>query len=251
MARRYESGRSRETSGSKFGVETQGGYAAFRNVLDPILSVLLLLPLGLIILLAMIAVRITSPGPALYTQVRVGRHGRNFTMYKIRTMYHRCEEVTGPRWSPPARDSRVTSVGKFLRRTKIDELPQIWNVLRGEMSLIGPRPERPVFVSQLDHVIPHYRDRLAVHPGLTGLAQIQLPPDTDLASVQRKLACDLYYIHHMGPWLDLRILICTVSYLMGIPFSVPQGLLQVPDGPVVDAAYRDLTDPVLRQVQPV
>jgi len=112
-------------------------------------------------------------------------------------------------------------------------------VLRGEMSLVGPRPERPEFVAQLERAIPHYRDRMAVRPGVTGLAQVQLPPDTDLAGVGQKLACDLYYVRRLGPWLDLRILFCTAAGVLGIPFAVPRVLLQIPSGEAVQCAYRE------------
>lgn len=226
-------------------------YDMLKGILDLVLGALLYTMLSPVIVLALVVIRMTSPGPALYSQVRVGRHGRPFTMYKLRTMYHRCEEESGPRWSPPQGDDRVTPVGRFLRRTKIDELPQLWNVLLGEMSLIGPRPERPVFVSKLDSIIPHYRQRLEILPGLTGLAQIQLPPDTDMVSVRRKLACDLYYVQNLGLWLDVVIITCTFSYLLGIPFSIMKKWLRVPTGPMVEAAYRDLGESVMRHAQPV
>ena len=113
-------------------------------------------------------------------------------------MYHDCERLTGARWSTPG-DNRVTWIGKILRATHIDELPQLFNILRGEMSLVGPRPERPEIVVGLELAIPCYRDRLQVRPGVTGLAQVQLPPDTDLESVRRKVAYDLYYIERLQP----------------------------------------------------
>ncbi len=232
------------------GSQSSAGYQAVKDLVDLVLGVVLGVLFSPIIILALVIVRITSPGPALYTQVRVGRNGRTFTMFKMRTMYHRCEEASGPRWSPVKGDSRVTPVGRFLRRTKIDELPQLLNVVLGEMSLIGPRPERPVFASQLDLVIPHYQRRLDVRPGLTGLAQIQLPPDTDLASVERKLACDLYYIKHLGPWIDLQIILCTISYLMGVPFNHVKQALQVPDGPIVEAEYQEMNRPGPHAVTP-
>src|SRR5439155_12868491 len=120
-------------------------------------------------LLSMLLVKLTSRGPALYTQTRLGRNGRPFTIYKLRTMQHRCESLTGARWSTPG-DPRITPVGRFLRKTHLDELPQLWNVLRGDMALVGPRPERPEFVPQLEQAVPHYRDRLLVRPGVSGLA---------------------------------------------------------------------------------
>ena len=152
-------------------------------------------------------------------------------------MIHDCERLTGARWAA-ARDPRITLVGRFLRRTHIDELPQLWNVLRGEMSLVGPRPERPEFVPQLEKVIPRYRERLLVPPGVTGLAQVQLPPDTDLASVRRKLAYDLYYVKRLSWWLDLRILFATAGHVLGFPYSAAHTLFRMPHGQAVELAYQ-------------
>jgi lipopolysaccharide/colanic/teichoic acid biosynthesis glycosyltransferase len=194
---------------------------------------------------AMILVRLTSRGPAIYTQVRLGRGNRPYTIYKIRSMVLDCESETGPRWSTKG-DSRITPVGRILRSTHIDELPQLWNVLRGEMSLVGPRPERPAIAAELALVIPCYGDRMQLRPGMTGLAQVQLPPDACLADVKRKLACDLYYIRHADFWLDLRILLSTASYVMGIPFNATRALLRVPSGEIVEAAYRSRSDAAAR-----
>jgi lipopolysaccharide/colanic/teichoic acid biosynthesis glycosyltransferase len=159
--------------------------------------------------------KLTSPGPAFYTQVRLGRGGKAFRMYKIRTMTHNCEVRSGPVWAR-ASDSRVTPIGQFLRDTHLDELPQLWNVLRGQMSLIGPRPERPELVAMIETQLPGYRNRLLVRPGLTGLAQVQLPADSDLRSVRQKLAYDLFYVRRIGPVLDLRIAIATAVQLTGL-----------------------------------
>src|SRR5205823_149848 len=127
-----------------------------------------------VILLAAVLIKLTSRGPAFYTQVRLGKDGRRFTIYKLRTMYHRAEATTGPIWAAPG-DHRVSTVGKLLRATHLDELPQLVNVLMGDMSLIGPRPERPEIVHQLQARIDKYLHRLTVRPGITGLAQVQLP----------------------------------------------------------------------------
>jgi lipopolysaccharide/colanic/teichoic acid biosynthesis glycosyltransferase len=142
-------------------------------------------------------------------------------------MYHNCERLSGPCWSTP-NDTRITPVGRFLRRTHIDELPQLWNVLCGEMSLVGPRPERPELIPGLASRIPGYCHRLEVRPGVTGLAQIQLPPDTDLDSVRRKLAVDLYYARHLNFGLDLAILLWMPCYLLGIPFAFAGLVLRLP-----------------------
>jgi lipopolysaccharide/colanic/teichoic acid biosynthesis glycosyltransferase len=177
--------------------------------------------------LAALLVKLTSSGPAFYTQTRVGQGGRLFTIYKVRTMIDNCESLTGPRWAIPG-DPRVTWLGKLLRVSHLDELPQLVNVLRGDMSLIGPRPERPEFVGELERALPAYRQRLAIRPGVTGLAQVQLPADTDLDSVRRKLAYDLYYVEHVSPWLDLRLVLCTCGYILGIPFRISRRLLRIP-----------------------
>src|SRR5262249_52271591 len=143
---------------------------------------------------------------------------------------------TGAQWSTPG-DRRITPLGQFLRRTHLDELPQLWNVLRGDMSLVGPRPERPEFIPQLEKAVPHYRARLQVRPGVTGLAQVQLPPDTDLTSVRRKLAYDLYYIRHRSFWIDVRIIACTALHMVGISYERLAALFQMPRHDAVEHAY--------------
>jgi lipopolysaccharide/colanic/teichoic acid biosynthesis glycosyltransferase len=167
-----------------------------------------------LILASIVLVRLTSRGPAIYTQTRIGRFGRVFTLYKIRTMYHNCESQTGPRWSPPG-DPRITPVGRIFRKLHIDELPQLWNVLRGDMSLIGPRPERPEIVARLRLSVPGYDRRHAVKPGITGFAQIHLPPDTCIRSVKNKVVYDLFYIRHCSLGMELYILFATGLKLLG------------------------------------
>lgn len=193
--------------------------------------------------LAGLLMKLTSRGPIWYSQIRLGRDGRPFRLYKIRTMIHECESLTGARWCIPG-DPRITPVGHLLRKTHIDELPQLWNVLRGEMSLIGPRPERPEFIPELEQALPHYRLRLLVRPGLSGLAQVHLPPDTDLESVRRKLACDLYYVRHRGGWLDFRLVLCTALAAVGIPNAPLARLLRIPPREEVE---RDAALPPLHQ----
>lgn len=188
--------------------------------------VLLAVVLPILAILAFL-IKITSPGPIIYTQVRLGKHGRLFTLYKLRTMYHNCELISGPRWCRP-NDPRVTPLGRFLRTTHLDEIPQLINVIRGDMSLVGPRPERPEFVTILAEALPKYTERLSVKPGITGLAQIQLPPDIDVVSVQKKLACDLYYAEHRNLGLDLRILAATALRLVGLPATWTLRILRLP-----------------------
>jgi lipopolysaccharide/colanic/teichoic acid biosynthesis glycosyltransferase len=183
--------------------------------------------------LALLAVKLTSRGPGVYTQTRLGRFGRPFRIYKIRSMTHNCEKRSGIQWSTKG-DARVTPVGRVLRKTHVDELPQLFNILKGEMSLVGPRPERPELVGVLEASLPRYRERLTVRPGLTGLAQVQLPPDTDLESVRRKLRYDLHYAAHGGVWTDLRLMIATAVHVAGLPFAVSRGLLGLPGEPEVE-----------------
>jgi lipopolysaccharide/colanic/teichoic acid biosynthesis glycosyltransferase len=196
-------------------------------VLEFLAALALLVPVLPVIALAALLVKLTSRGPAFYSQTRLGGDGRPYAMYKLRTMAHNCEQGSGPRWAT-AHDPRVTPLGRFLRRTHIDEFPQLWNVLRGEMSLVGPRPERPEFLPHLERSVPHYHERLRVRPGITGLAQVHLPPDTDLASVRRKLAYDLHYVRHRGPGLDLKLVLCTGLSVVGVPLPVSCRLLRVP-----------------------
>jgi lipopolysaccharide/colanic/teichoic acid biosynthesis glycosyltransferase len=205
-------------------------------VLDVCFAVLLLVLTAPLLLLAALAVKLTSRGPVFYSQVRLGRGGRPYRIYKLRTMYHDCESLSGACWST-AGDPRITAVGRFLRRSHLDELPQLWNVIRCEMSLVGPRPERPEFIPKLAQAIPGYRERLLVRPGVTGLAQVQLPADTDLDSVRRKLAFDLYYIQHASFSLDMRLILATAAGLLGIPFTVTGKVLAVPSGAQIERAY--------------
>lgn len=168
-----------------------------------------------VLVACVLLVRATSRGPAIYTQQRVGRGGRVFTLFKIRTMYHECESLTGPRWCMPG-DPRITPVGRVMRKLHLDELPQLWNVLRGEMSLIGPRPERPEICRKLRNLVPGYDRRHAVRPGITGFAQVHLPPDSCVQSVKNKVVYDLFYIRHRSVRMEAYILACTVLKMLGL-----------------------------------
>jgi lipopolysaccharide/colanic/teichoic acid biosynthesis glycosyltransferase len=216
--------------------EARTWYSQIKFLTELVFAFTLLVLTSPLLLLGAILVKVTSRGPILYSQIRLGRYGRPFAIYKLRTMRHNCELLSGPKWSVPG-DSRITPVGRFLRRTHLDELPQLWNVLCGQMSLVGPRPERPEFVPQLERAFPCYRERLQVRPGITGLAQVQLPPDTDLASVRRKLAHDLYYVKTVSFSLDLRILFCTGFNFLGFPAGLVRSLLRLPGGEKVEHAY--------------
>ncbi len=191
-------------------------YFRWKAVLDRAFGALLLLPGLPIIGFLVLLVRLTSRGPGIYRQVRLGQHGRRFVIYKIRTMRHKAEAGCGAVWTQTG-DPRITPVGRVIRRFHLDEFPQLLNVLKGEMSLIGPRPERPEFVHVLAEAIPGYLDRLAVPPGVTGLAQLNLRPDSDLVSVRRKLVLDCEYIRRAGPWLDARLFLCTLLRILRVP----------------------------------
>lgn len=217
----------------------RNAYATAKVALDFALALALLVLTGPVVLAMMALVKLTSRGPAIYTQVRLGRGGRHFTIYKLRTMRADAERGTGPQWSRPG-DSRVTPLGRFLRATHLDELPQLINVLRGDMGLIGPRPERPEIAAQLERAIPRYRERLGIRPGVTGLAQVELPPDVELDCVRRKLARDVYYIHHAGPLLDLKILAGTAAGVLGVRAEWTCKVLRIPNGGAVEDAYHDL-----------
>lgn len=229
----------RRSDGARSAAPPRGWYAPVKMIGDVLGALILFILTAPLLLFAMLLVKLTSAGPAFYMQIRVGRKGRPFLIYKLRTMYHQCEKLTGAQWSKPG-DFRITPLGRWLRRTHIDELPQLWNVIRGDMSLIGPRPERPEFFPQLEQAIPHYRQRVWVRPGVTGLAQVQLPPDTDLGSVRIKLAYDLYYNRHRGLWLDLRILFATALKMVSVPFDLIRRLFRFPESSVIEAEYRAL-----------
>jgi len=216
---------------------SRNGYVRFKGCLEWMLALVLFLLALPVIGIAALLVRLTSHGPAFYIQTRLGKDGHPFQLLKIRTMVHDCEKVSGVVWSRPG-DSRITAVGYFLRKVHFDELPQLWNVLRGEMALVGPRPERPEFVPSLQQAIPHYCDRLVVKPGVTGLAQVQLPADTNLNSVRRKLAYDLYYINQIGFWLDLRLIACTAFHLFGMPYRTVAWLFGLPCEATVEQLAR-------------
>lgn len=190
-----------------------GRMQAFVNRAGDIATSLALLVLTLpLMLLVALLVRLDSPGPVLYRQERVGLGGHPFTLLKFRSM-RADAEARGPTWAKQ-RDPRVTRVGSFMRRTRIDELPQLLNILSGQMSFIGPRPERPHFVEQLAEVIPFYRERARVKPGLTGWAQVNFPYGASVEDARGKLSYDLYYAKHRSILLDLAILFATVRVIL-------------------------------------
>lgn len=184
-----------------------------RRFSDIGLSILLLAASLPLVAVVALLIKLDSRGPVFYRQERVGLRGKCFQLIKFRSMRADAEAQSGPQWAVEA-DPRVTRVGAILRLTRIDELPQIWNVLRGEMSLIGPRPERPYFVSQLATLLPRYHDRSIVKPGITGWAQVNYRYGASVEDARIKLAYDLYYVRHRSILLDLRILAATVRVVL-------------------------------------
>jgi sugar transferase (PEP-CTERM system associated) len=186
---------------------------ALKRASDVFISLsLLLLTLPLMLLVALL-IKIDSHGPVFYRQERIGLRKRRFTVLKFRSMTVDAEKAGKPRWALRC-DPRITRVGSIIRMTRIDELPQLLNVLSGEMSFIGPRPERPHFVEQLEQVIPFYRERSCVKPGITGWAQVNYPYGASVEDAREKLSYDLYYVKNCGPFLDALILLSTVRVIL-------------------------------------
>ena len=183
--------------------------ARLRRGLDVVLSVIAILFCLPLLAAIGVAVAATSRGPVLYRQERVGLNGHLFQVIKFRSMRVDAE-ANGAQWAAKG-DTRVTPLGRVLRLTRLDELPQLFNVLAGSMSLVGPRPERPVFVAQLSAVIPFFDDRTLVRPGLTGWAQVNHPYGASIEDARKKLAYDLHYLQHRSLWLDAKILLRTVG----------------------------------------
>ena len=217
-----------------------------KRVGDILCAIFLLILCSPVMILTAILVKLTSPGPAIFSQVRVGlnlrrpkndrrqnhagvpeevdecrrksdrretvNYGREFTLYKFRTMRNDAEK-NGAQFAVKG-DVRITSIGKFLRKTRIDELPQLWNVIRGDMSMVGPRPERPEFIEELSDQIPDYLNRLGLKPGLTGVAQIVNGYDNNIESFKRKVAFDLLYLQCCCAWNDFKILLRTIRVVL-------------------------------------
>ncbi len=184
-----------------------------KRLMDIVISLLILLVSSPIIILTAIAIKIDSIGPIFFKQERLGQNGKPFNVYKFRSMIKDAEKYTGPVWSQK-NDPRVTRMGKFVRKVRIDEIPQMLNVLKGEMSLVGPRPERAFFVEKLSQEIPYYKRRLKVRPGVTGWAQIKHKYDESIEDVKIKLKYDLFYIENMSLRMDFKILLRTVFVVL-------------------------------------
>jgi exopolysaccharide biosynthesis polyprenyl glycosylphosphotransferase len=183
-----------------------------KRVIDIVVSVFLLAVLFPVFILIALLIKFTSKGPVLYKQVRSGRQGKEFIMYKFRSMINEAEEY-GPEWAGE-KDLRITTIGRLIRKIYIDEVPQMINVLKNEMSLVGPRPERPYFVEKLKNEIPYYYKRMSVKPGITGWAQIKHKYDDSLDDVREKLKYDFFYIENMSLKLDFKIMINTILVIV-------------------------------------
>jgi len=184
-----------------------------KRAFDICLAVAGLLIAWPVMLVAGLVVRLTSPGAALYHQIRVGQNGRHFTVHKFRSMRQDAEAVSGAVWAQK-NDPRITPIGNFCRKTRLDELPQLWNVLVGDMSFVGPRPERPQFVDQLSAEIPFYRQRHVVKPGVTGWAQVMYAYGASVEDAVEKLQYDLFYIKHLSVAFDVFVLFKTVQTVL-------------------------------------
>ena len=188
--------------------------ASVKRVGEAVVAALLLFVTAPLAVLTALLVRLSSPGPVLYRQARVGLDGKAFELLKWRTMRADAEEVSGPVWASGDNDPRITKLGRFMRKTRLDEVPQLWTVLRGDMSFVGPRPERPHFVQQLRQVIPFYDERHSVRPGITGWAQVKFPYGSTLEDAEEKLEYDLFYVKHMSLLLDVAIVLETAKVML-------------------------------------
>lgn len=186
-------------------------FVIFKEVVDLMFATITMLFFMMIFPLIALVIKLDSQGPVFYTQKRVGRKGREFKIYKFRTMFADAEKTTGPIWSVKG-DPRITEVGHWLRKTYLDELPQCINIIRGDMSLVGPRPERPEFMDEFERLIPGFFKRCSVKPGITGLAQVSRTYKMVASDIRRKLTYDLFYIRKQCCVLDLRIILRTINF---------------------------------------
>ncbi|MFG6672823.1 sugar transferase [Leuconostoc lactis] len=188
----------------------KSAYVKIKRLLDIIGSLILLIPSIIPIIIFGILIKLETPGKMFYSQERVGYMGKPIYITKLRSMFQDAEKKSGAMWATK-NDARVTRVGSFIRKTRIDELPQLFSVLKGDLSLIGPRPERPMFTEEFSKDIPGFEQRLRITPGLSGWAQVNGGYD---ATPAEKLVDDLYYINHVGPWLDFKILWMTIKVVI-------------------------------------
>jgi len=188
-------------------------FQEFKRAFDIVVSITGLIISAPIVAVTAIFIKIVSPGPVFFKQERLGLNSEPFTIYKMRTMRLDAEKESGAVWAKE-NDPRFIALGKYIRKAHIDEIPQLFNVLKGDMSIVGPRPERAVFVEKLSHEIPEYEKRLNVKPGITGLAQCWHKYDETIQDVKKKVKFDLLYIRKMCLWVDVRILLRTVVVVL-------------------------------------
>jgi sugar transferase (PEP-CTERM system associated) len=184
-----------------------------KRLFDLVVSITMMILTLPLFLLAAVLIKLDSPGPVIFSQARVGERNRIYRMYKFRSMVRDAEKLTGPVWAEE-KDSRITRVGRVMRRLRIDELPQLWNVIEGSMSFVGPRPEREVFVNELEKIVPYYRERFTVKPGITGWAQVKYGYGASVADAIEKLSFDLFYIKNMSLGLDILVFILTIKVVL-------------------------------------
>ncbi len=193
---------------NNFNESQKWAFDVFKKIFDKILALIFLIPSLLVTPIIILLIKIDSRGSVFFTQIRTGQDNKKFLAIKFRTM-HSDAEKNGPQWAQK-NDQRITKIGKFLRKTRLDEIPQLINIIKGDMSLVGPRPERPEFIDKLEKEIPFYKERLLVKPGLTGWAQINYPYGNSIQDSLEKLQYDLYYVKHRSLVLDLSIILKTI-----------------------------------------
>ncbi len=220
--------------------ESKQTYFRIKYLVDRFIAISLLAILWPLIALLWLVVKATSAGSGFYSQTRVGLGGRLFKVVKLRSM--RCDAEAGiPVWSCKG-DRRVTPIGKILRKLHLDELPQLWNVACGDMSMVGPRPERPEITGALENFIPNYHFRHVVKPGITGLAQVNLEPDTNVNLTRKKQVLDLRYIEKSNLWLDLRLVFATCLRVVGFSGSAAMNIAklkqEIEDHELVEVGYQ-------------
>jgi exopolysaccharide biosynthesis polyprenyl glycosylphosphotransferase len=177
------------------------------------ISLILFIMLFPLMLIVALLIKFDSKGPVIFSQERVGQGGRQYSVHKFRSMIANAEEKSGPVWAKD-HDDRVTRVGHVIRKLRIDEIPQLWNVIKGEMSFVGPRPERQFFVSKLEKKIPYYSERFSVKPGITGWAQVCYPYGSTVEDAIQKLNYDLFYIKNLSIFMDLMIVLRTIKIVL-------------------------------------
>ncbi len=190
-------------------IAEKNNYILLKRIFESIMAICGILMLSPVLIIISILIKIDSKGPIIYSQERLGVNGKRFRVLKFRSMIVNAEKG-GPQWAKKD-DNRVTKMGHFIRKTRIDELPQLLNILRGDMGIIGPRPERPIFTEKFSEEIPNFRDRLVVRPGLTGWAQVNGGYDI---TPREKFELDMYYIKNMSVLLDMKILVKTVKVVI-------------------------------------